>query len=81
MDFLLFAFVVGMLFVAVSCLSDWVLSGLDPYSRAPEAGHPREQNRLASRLLVVPARKQRRLSNTRGLKRHDVQLRDLPFIC
>ncbi len=87
MDLLVFSFVVVALFVAVSCMSDWLISALDPYASATEAGSFKAADRVglqpprAKLLARTPLRIKAGRSAVRGLNRYDVQIRDLPFIC
>jgi hypothetical protein len=83
MDFLMLSLVLVTLFLAVSCLSDWALSRLDPYSDSLDASLYKKSPRAVGRAIAkraaakaFPAKVQ-----LQGLKRHDIQIRELPFRC
>jgi hypothetical protein len=83
MDFLMLSLMLLALFLAVSCCSDWALARLDPYSDSLDASFYKRAPRAVGRAIAkgtaaqaFPAK-----GKLQGLKRHDIQIRELPFRC
>ena len=83
MDFLMLSLMLVTLFLAVSCLSDWALSRLDPYADSLDprvyANSPRAVGRAIAKRAAAKAVHAK--GKLQGLKRHDIQIRELPFRC
>ena len=79
MSALAFAATLGILAFAVACLSQWLLTELDPYSKP----HPNKSKRFALRAPALARRPVNRSLSRAPVraKRHDVEIRELPFYC